>query len=442
VGVGFAVDWPIVLASALVGLLGPPLAALPAIRRAVRVPVRDALEATGSAVGGQDAGGRLLRRVRFLPRPAQIGLRNVGRRRLSTALVIALAVGTVLAVLGMSTAVANASRGSWGDHGEDFKIVPVGGRLLDARAAALIRATPGVAAVEPLFTADVKLAGQDARIWAMQQATMFRYRLAAGRWFTSAEEQARAHVVIIEQDIAQATGTRLGDSISVQTATGPATFRVIGISPQQQENGTALFVPLTTMHAIMTGRPADANEYWVQTTCHDHAFIDRTTTRVEDTLTAHGYDVNSEIVYVKLANEIASNRTSTATLAAVGLLVVAISMAGLANALTMSVLERTREIGILRSIGARARDVRRIFATETLALAAAGWLIGIPLGYLLDRFLVWLLNRVLNLNITLAFPPWNLALTLAGTILLALLITLVPIERAARLRPGATLRYA
>jgi putative ABC transport system permease protein len=117
-------------------------------------------------------------------------------------------------------------------------------------------------------------------------------------------------------------------------------------------------------------------------------------------------------------------------------------MAGLANALTMSVLERTREIGILRSIGARARDIRRIFATETLALAAAGWLIGIPLGYLLDRFLVWLLNRILNLNIILAFPPWNLVLTLVGTILLAILITLVPIGRATRLRPGATLRYA
>ena len=71
-----------------------------------------------------------------------------------------------------------------------------------------------------------------------------------------------------------------------------------------------------------------------------------------------------------------------------GLLVVAISMAGLANALTMSVLERIREIGILRSIGARARDIRGIFATEILNLAVTGWLIAIPLGYLLGRCLV------------------------------------------------------
>ena len=443
VGVGFGIDWPIVLASALVGLLGPPLAALPAIRRAVRVPVRDALEATGSAVGGQDAGDRLLARVRFLPRPAQIGLRNVGRRRrrsLSTALVIALAVGTLLAVLGFATAAANASRGSWADHGEDVNIVPVGGRMLDARAAALIRATPGVAAVEPHFATDVTLAGKSAKIWAVQQATMFHYRLAAGRWYTPAEEQTRAHVAVIEQDIAQATGTRLGDSITVQTASGPASFRVIGISPQQQENGTALFVPLTTMHAVLTGMPADATGSRPPHTTTRSSTAPPPASKTRSPHTATTSTARSS--YVKLANEIASYRTVTTTLAVVGLLVVAISMAGLANALTMSVLERTREIGILRSIGARARDIRRIFAAETLTLAAAGWLIGIPLGYLLDLFLVWMVKKIVNLNLTLAFPPWNLALALAGTILLALLITLVPIRRATHLRPGHALRYA
>lgn len=445
VNVGFGIDWAIVLISALVGLLGPPLAALPAIRRAVRVPLRDALEATGSAVGGQDAGDRLLRRVRFLPRPAQIGLRNVGRRRrrsLSTALVIGLAVGTLLAVLGMATAVANTSRGSWGDHGEDVKITAQGRHPLDTRAASLIRATTGVAAVEPMFVTDIKLAGKDAKIWAVRQATMFHYRLTAGRWFTPAEEQNRAHVAVIERDIARTTGTRLGETISVQTASGPASFQVIGIATNRQEGGTTIFAPLTTMHALLTGTPADANDYWVQTTSHQHAFIDRTTTRLEDTLTTHGYDVNSEIKYVRLANEIAGERTLTNTLAVIGLLVVAISMAGLANTLTMSVLERTREIGILRSIGARARDIRRIFATETLTLAAMGWLIGIALGYLLDRFLVWLVENVVKVDIALAFPPWNLALTLAGTTLLALLITLLPIRRAVHYRPGDALRYA
>jgi putative ABC transport system permease protein len=442
---GFGVDWRVLLASALVGLLGPALATLPAVRRAVRVPLREALQASGSTVGGEDAGDRFLRGIGLLPRTAQIGLRNVGRRRrrsLSTAFVIAFAVGTLLAVEGLAAGIANTSRASWGDHGEDVRISSQGRRPLDAQAVRLIRATPGVATIEPTFVTHVELAGKAAIVWAVRPRTMFHYRITAGRWYTPAEERARAHVVVVERDIARVTGTRLGDRIRVETASGPVSFRVIGISSNQQEDGTALFVPLSTMHLILRGLPADANDYWVRTTTHDHALIDRTTTRLEDTLTSHGYDVSSEIKYVALANEVAKFRALTTTIAVLGLLIVAISMAGLANALTMSVLERTREIGILRTIGARARDIRRIFATETLALAATGWLIAIPVGYLLDRFLVWLVKEVVNVDIPFTFPLWYLPLALAGTILLSLLITVPPIRRAAHLRPGEALRYA
>ncbi|HMK97656.1 MAG TPA: FtsX-like permease family protein, partial [Acidimicrobiales bacterium] len=407
VSTGFGIDWRILLASALVGLVAPPLVALPAARRAVRVPLREALEASGSAVGGQGSGDRILRHASFLPRTAQVGLRNLACRRhrsMSTSLVIALSVGTLLAVLGLSAAAANASRASWGDHGEDVKIVAVGQRPLEAAAGRLIASTPGVASVEPMFVADVTLAGKDAKMWAVRQATMFHYRIASGRWYTPAEEQARAHVAVVEQDLARVTEAHLGNSISVQTPSGQVSLRVIGISSNQQENGLALFVPLTTAHALLPGRPADANDYWVRTTSQSHPFIDRTTSRIEDTLAAHGYDVNSEVAYVKLANEVAGDQAITTTLGVVGFLIVLISMAGLAGALTTSVLERTREIGVLRSIGARARHIRRIFATETIALAAGGWLIGAPVGYVLDRFLVWLVKNVMNMDLPFSFP--------------------------------------
>jgi ABC-type lipoprotein release transport system permease subunit len=108
----------------------------------------------------------------------------------------------------------------------------------------------------------------------------------------------------------------------------------------------------------------------------------------------------------------------------------------------MSIIERTREIGILRCIGARARDVRRIFATEGVAVALGGWLLGIPLGYALDRLLVWLVWEVVEVRIDFVFPPWNVLFALLGTVILALLIMLLPIRRAVRFRPGDALRYA
>jgi putative ABC transport system permease protein len=442
---GFQVDPKVLLLSIVVGLLAPPLAAWPAIHRGVRVDLRQALEATGSAVGGQDAGDRLLRRARFLPRTAQIGLRNLGRRRrrsVATALIVALAVGNLLAVQGLAAAVSQTAHASWRDHGEDVKVTSIGRRPLDARAVRLMRATPGVAAVEPMFASDTALAGKDAVVWSVQRRTMFRYRISDGRWFTAAEEHSRARVAVIEESIARATGTKLGDLVTLETATGPARFRVVGIAGNQQEFGTTIFVPLTTMRAILGASPAATNDYWVQTTAHDHALIDRTTTRLEDTLTTHGYDVGTEIEYVGEAADVANFHTFTTAIGVLGFLIIGISMAGLANAITMSVIERTREVGILRCIGARARDVRRIFATEGLAIALAGWLLGIPLGYLLNRLLVWLVRVVVNLDVPVVFPPGNLLLALVGTIALALLITLLPIRRAVRYRPGDALRYA
>lgn len=71
-------------------------------------------------------------------------------------------------------------------------------------------------------------------------------------------------------------------------------------------------------------------------------------------------------------------------------------MVALINTVTMVVLERTREIGILRCIGAHARDIRRIFATEGMTVALAGWLVGIPLGLGLAHSVVTLAENVFN----------------------------------------------
>lgn len=439
INVAFGVDWTIVAVSVLVGVLGPAVAALPAIRRATRVPLREALEASGSAVGTLDAGDHLLRRIRFLPRTAQIGLRNAGRRRrrsLATMAIVALAVGNLLAIVGLASGVAATTHSEWNDHGEDVKITSESGSSLDAAAAGIIRMTPGVAAVEPMWVRDVRLGGEDGYIWAVQPRTMFRYHVSDGRWYTTAERRAR--VAVVERNLARATGTHVGDRITVETPAGPVALRVIGIATNQQENGTAIFVPIGTAQQFLPSVPS----FWVRFTSHDHPFVDRMTTDLEDALGSTGYGVGTEIEYVQEAENVAENRTITTSITVLGFLIVAISLVGLANALTMSVIERTREVGILRSIGARGRDVRRIFAAETIALAVGGWLLGIPFGWALDHLLVWLVKEEVNVVVPFTFPLMNLVWALLGTVALALLITFFPIRRAVRYRPGQALRYA
>ena len=74
-------------------------------------------------------------------------------------------------------------------------------------------------------------------------------------------------------------------------------------------------------------------------------------------------------------------RSAAAVLAAAA--VVLIVLIGLMSTLVMNILDRTTEIGMLRCIGARARDIKHVFSAEALFLAAIGWIVGVPLGFAL-----------------------------------------------------------
>jgi ABC-type lipoprotein release transport system permease subunit len=278
-------------------------------------------------------------------------------------------------------------------------------------------------------------------VWGVERDPLFRYRLAAGRWFDADEDRDRARVAVIERNIAQNTGIDIGDTVTLGTAAGGARFRIIGVATNQQEDGTALYVPLSTTRALLD-RPAAASAYWIRTGSGDPDAVDRATSLLEDRLAAQGYEVTSEIRYVAERDEVAANSTLTTTIAVLGFVIVAMSMVGLANAITTNVLERTREIGILRSIGARARDIRRIFTTEGVVLALLGWLLGIPLGYLLTQLIVRLVWEVVEVRLPVVFPPGNVVVALVGTTVLALLVLVLPVRRAVRFRPGDALRYA
>ncbi len=98
-------------------MLGPALMALAAIRRGARIPVREALQDSPSKSGSRLL-DRPLRRLSFLPRTAQIGVRGVtrrARRTLATVVQIALAVGTLLGVLALDDGVTRTTGAVWDD---------------------------------------------------------------------------------------------------------------------------------------------------------------------------------------------------------------------------------------------------------------------------------------------------------------------------------------
>ena len=402
----FGISVPVILAGLVVGLAGPPLAALPAVRRAARLPLNEALQASGSAAGGQGRLDALLRRAHRLPRSVQIGLRGVGRRKRRTAatvLQVGLAVATCLALLSLGSGVAASTRGWFDDNHFDIWIQPQAGKVLDSGTGRAITGVDGVKGAQPWLSNAVKVGTAEADAWGLPARPLIDTRIDEGRWYSPAEVARATRVAVLGRTIAKAAGTAVGDRVTLSTANGPATFRVIGISANQANNGSVVFVPVSSLQSVL-GMKGTFNNYFITTTSSDHALIDRTTTRLEDALSARGDQVGTFVNYDMREQQVAANAKITMSITVLGLLIVAISMVALINAITMGVLERTREIGVLRSIGARARDVRRIFATEGLVVALLGWGVGVPLGYAMARAIGWLAGNAVGLEHRLRVP--------------------------------------
>ena len=142
-----------------------------------------------------------------------------------------------------------------------------------------------------------------------------------------------------------------------------------------------------------------------------------------------------------VADITASARAILAIVQVLGLLVVAITLMGLTSALSMAVIERTREIGILRCVGARARQIRRVFTAEAVLLVVAGWVAAVPFGWLMYQVLRALVLHSSAISLPDEFPAAIPLGTLAGLLVLTLLVIRLPLRRASRIQPGLALRY-
>jgi putative ABC transport system permease protein len=129
-----------------------------------------------------------------------------------------------------------------------------------------------------------------------------------------------------------------------------------------------------------------------------------------------------------------------------GSLALTVASLGIINTLVMAILERRREIGILKALGATDRDVRSLFFAEAGAMGFFGGIFGVALGWLIGRALTWgttiYLHRQDLPGVKISYVPWWLALGAVGfAIVVSLVAGLYPAARAARLNPVEALRY-
>jgi putative ABC transport system permease protein len=134
-------------------------------------------------------------------------------------------------------------------------------------------------------------------------------------------------------------------------------------------------------------------------------------------------------------------------LGSVGALALLVAALGVANTMMMAIYERTREIGVLKALGASAAEIRRLFTLEAGMIGLIGGFLGLIAGALLGRLVDWIAHRYLiSEGLTgvgpLSIVPWWLALgALLFALLIGILAGLYPAARAARLDPVIALRH-
>jgi putative ABC transport system permease protein len=129
-----------------------------------------------------------------------------------------------------------------------------------------------------------------------------------------------------------------------------------------------------------------------------------------------------------------------------GSLALAVATLGIINTLVMAILERRREIGILKALGAADRDVLQLFFAEAGVMGLLGGIFGVGLGWLIGRALTLGTNIYLRRQelptVNISAVPWWLVLgAIAFAVVVSLAAGIYPASRAARLDPVEALRY-
>lgn len=133
-------------------------------------------------------------------------------------------------------------------------------------------------------------------------------------------------------------------------------------------------------------------------------------------------------------------------LAAVGMIAIFVASLGIINTMVMSILERYSEIGIMKAVGARDSDIKKIFFFESSSIGLMGGVLGLGLGWLVSR----IINQIINFFLAkqgvpfidyFSFPWWLCLGAVVFAVLVSLLSGIYPALRAARVDPVVALRH-
>jgi putative ABC transport system permease protein len=381
-----------------------------------------------------------------------------------TILGIVIGVAAVIALLGIGSGTQNVITDEINNIGTNLIYVTSGGdadhpeplTLEDAAAIADPSRAPSVIYVAPTLqgNAEVVVTGESTTTQIIGITPEFyevqNANVAEGIQINQELVESRATVVLLGADVAEALFDTTTGLVGENVRINGQPFKVIGVL--ESEGGSAfqntddrVLIPLTTAQDRVLRRPnrGQVDLIYVQSSSSEAVSpaIDEVSqilrSRHRSTLGVDDFDIISTQSFIDAAETITGVFTIfLGGIAGISLLVGGI---GIMNIMLVTVVERTKEIGLRKAMGARKRDILTQFLTESALLSLSGGLIGILIGYLLATA-IGQIAAASGTPITPAIDINSILLATLFSAAIGLFFGLYPANRAANLEPVEALR--
>jgi putative ABC transport system permease protein len=429
------------------GLLIPLLAALVPVLRGARITVREAISGYGLGKGrfGRGRIDRLLERVRFLSRPMLLSLRNTFRRkgRLALTLITLILAGSIfMAVLSVRESFNLTLKEIFAYFNADVMVFM--NRAYPIEAFDTVLRVPGVVGVESWNNYTTRRLRPDdsesntINVISLPAKTIaFNPIIGTGRWLLPEDAQA---VVVNTEVLKKEPDIRVGDEIVLKLLGQETTLRVVGVTDMMLDE-PMVYVNQSYFGRVV-GEVGKAAQVHVMTEQHGGTFQAQVAKLVEAQLKREHLEIgNIETAADRQARSGVGLNIIVVFLLMMAALLALVGGLGLMGTMSINVIERTREIGVMRAIGASDAAVLRIVIAEGILVGVLSWLIGALIAFPVSKLLSDGVGLIFGFTFNFAFSPVGVLLWLGIVVALAAVASLLPAWSASRLTVRDVLAY-
>ncbi len=452
----FVFDPQAVATQVLIALLAPLLAALLPTFMGARVTVREAISTYGLSTG-KGLLDRLVARSRRVPRLVLLVFSNTFRHKWR---VVLMQVSLVLSglIFMMVLTVQDSVVYTFGDILFSILNYDLNYILEDPERIGHIEKLtlthPAIKAVE-MWGFDggaIRPAGQpeseddeNGTLFGVPLPTqLYGYQLRAGRWL----EPDDTYSVVLNQELAEEVGVGVGDWVTFKHDTkNESSWQVVGL----------LFDPIITNSAHVPrevllreiGSVNKASTIWIQTVSDDPAAKIELAKELRAYYKTNQVEISPQRGVFGIADGAAETAKTIINqfsfiIILLGIMAVIIGTVGsvaLSGFLSLTVLERRREIGVMRAIGASSWAIIRLFVGEGLLLGWLSWLIALPFSLGAGRLMLQAMSAAFDLDLVYRYTPLGAIYWLGIITLLSIIASWFPARGAIRISVRESLAY-